>query len=142
MVKLRLKENRSAGIKTQGYSNQKYTYINQIIKNITPSKLNTHNQYNHGNYSSHSNHNHNSHNTYNTYNNTNDKWKFISIQLKEDYSKTKNKKLDLKISSHRSYIIPNYHNTRIKVKSSTSMTKNIDKVPKLKGLNKLNKSKF
>lgn len=32
-----------------------------------------------------------------------DEWKFISIDLKEDISKSKPKKIDMKINTHRSY---------------------------------------
>jgi hypothetical protein len=70
----------------------------------------------------------------------NDKWKFISIQIKEDASKSKHKKQDLKISSHRSYILPS--NKSIKAKTNSSTGKYMDKVPRLKDLSKLNKTKF
>jgi hypothetical protein len=70
-----------------------------------------------------------------------DEWKFISIDLKEDLSKPKNRKAEVKINSHRSY---NMQEKIPKMKPNHSMHKYLDKAGKLKGLNgeKLTKTRF
>lgn len=59
-----------------------------------------------------------------------DDWKFISIQLKEDSSKPKTRKPEVKINSHRSYNIQ--QEKGLKINSNSSMSKYHDKVPKFK----------
>jgi hypothetical protein len=50
-----------------------------------------------------------------------EEWKFISIQLKEDLSKPKNRKTEVKINSHRSYNLQ--QEKAPKIKSNSSMNK-------------------
>lgn len=60
-----------------------------------------------------------------------DEWKFISIQLKEDMNKAnKNRKTEVKISSHRSYNLQS--DKAVKIKSNSSMNKYLDKVARIK----------
>ncbi len=60
-----------------------------------------------------------------------DEWKFISIQLKEDLTKpNKNRKTEVKISSHRSYNLQS--DKAAKIKSNSSMNKYLDKVARIK----------
>jgi hypothetical protein len=70
-----------------------------------------------------------------------DEWKFISIELKEDLSKPKNRKTEVKINSHRSYTV---QEKAPKMKPNHSMQKYLDKAGKLKGLNadRLTKTRF
>lgn len=100
-------------MKTEGNdSSNKNPYLHTLIKNITPTKISK----------------------------KTEEWKFISIQLKQDLSKPKNRKTEVKINSHRSYNMQQEKGA--KIKSNSSMSKYLDKVPKLKQLSKLNKNKF
>ena len=64
-----------------------------------------------------------------------EEWKFISIELKEDLSKPKTRKTEVKINSHRSY---NVQEKAAKMKPNHSMNKHLDKAAKLKVLNPSN----
>ena len=68
-----------------------------------------------------------------------DEWKFISIQLKEDLSKPKTRKTEVKISSHRAY---NMNPGKEKQKSNSAIGKYLEKASKLKELGKMNKTKY
>ena len=69
-----------------------------------------------------------------------EEWRFISIQVKEDLSKPKNRKTEVKINSHLSY---NLQQEKPKMKSNSSVNKYLDKVPsKVKDMSKLMKTKY
>lgn len=102
----------SAVLKTEGAFENKISYANRPFKNVTPTK--------------------NSKKV--------DEWKFVSIQIKEDPSKSKTRKADMKINSQRS---DNQQPEKgPKMKSNSSMNKYLDKTPRLKELGKLTKGYF
>jgi hypothetical protein len=94
-LRFKFRDNSSSTImRTEGNdSSEKNPYLNKIIKNATPTKISK----------------------------KADEWKFISIQLKEDLSKPKNRKTEVKINSHRSYNLQ--HDRGPKIKSNSSMNK-------------------
>jgi hypothetical protein len=105
-LRFKFKENTSNTIiRTEGNdSSDKNPYLKKIVKNATPTKLAS----------------------------KADEWKFISIQLKEDLTKpnNKNRKTEVKISSHRSYNLQT--DKAVKIKSNSSMNKYLDKVARIK----------
>lgn len=113
-LRFKFKENGSNTIiRTEGNeSADKNPYLKKIIKNVTPTKITK----------------------------KADEWKFISIQLKEDLSKPKNRKTEVKINSHRSYNLQS--DKAPKIKSNSSMNKYLDKVSKIKEESKVNRTKF
>ena len=69
-----------------------------------------------------------------------EEWKYISIQMKEDLSKPKNRKTEVKINSHRSY---NVHQEKApKMKSNSSMNKYLDRPKSKEPPGRFTKSRF
>lgn len=108
--KLKDKNTPSAIIKTEGNEPEVRNASTKDMKTLTPSKVTK----------------------------KADEWKFISIELKEDLSKPKNRKTEVKINSHRSY---NIQEKIPKMKPNHSMNKYLDKAGRLKSLNADNKPK-
>jgi hypothetical protein len=103
-LRFKFKDNGSNTIiRTEGNeSSDKNPYLKKMIKNVTPTKISK----------------------------KAEEWKFISIQLKEDLSKPKNRKTEVKINSHRSYNLQN--EKAPKIKSNNSMNKYLDKMTRIK----------